>query len=86
MKTIWLSDCKTGRDKSERLAALSAAQPAFLLLKQILEKNLKALDNVETDVREYELPAWAYKQADLIGCKRTYKKVIDLLPTEESND
>jgi hypothetical protein len=86
MKTIWLHDCKTERDKSERLAALSAAQPAMMLLKQLLEKNLDALDDIETNVKEYELPSWAYKQADLIGCKRTYKKVIDLLPIEESND
>jgi hypothetical protein len=39
-------------------------------------------NELKSDV--YNTSNWAYLQADINGAKRTYRKVIDLLPIKES--
>jgi hypothetical protein len=58
-------------------------------LVKILEEERKVLVNQSESTKRYENPSWAYQQADFIGSKRVYDKVIDLLtidPIEEKHD
>ena len=84
MKTAWLKGAKTPEAKKERQAIIVAANPALKLLKEILEYELNNLEDNELKSDVYNASNWAYLQADINGAKRTYRKVIDLLPIEES--
>lgn len=86
MKTAWLKGAKTLDAKKERKALIQAGKPALKLLKQILESELQTLEDNELKNDVYNASNWAYLQADTNGSKRTYRKVIDLLPIEETND
>lgn len=86
MKTAWLKGAKTLDAKKERKALIQAGKPALKLLKQILESELQTLEDNELKNDVYNASNWAYLQADINGSKRTYRKVIDLLPIEETND
>ena len=84
MKVSWLKGAQTPQAKQERKALIHAAKPALVLLKEILELELKNLEDNELKPEMYDVSNWAYHQADINGAKRTYRKVIDLLPIEES--
>lgn len=84
MKLSWLKGAKTPEAKIERKAIIQAAIPAMQVLKEILEDELNNLEDNELKSEMYNTSNWAYLQADINGAKRTYRKVIDLLPIEES--
>lgn len=84
MKTAWLKTAKTAEAKKERQALIQAAKPALKILKEILEFELHNLEANELKPEMYDVSNWAYQQADINGAKRTYRKVIDLLPIEDS--
>ena len=84
MKLLWLKGAKTPEAKTERKAVIQAGVPALLVLKEILEDELKDLEDNELKSEVYNTSNWAYLQADINGAKRTYRKVIDLLPIKES--
>ena len=84
MKLLWLKGAKTPEAKKERKAVIQAALPALTVLKEILQDELNNLEDNELKSDVYNASNWAYLQADINGAKRTYRKVIDLLPIEES--
>lgn len=84
MKTAWLKGAQTPEAKNERRKIIVAGTPALKLLKEILEYELNNLEDNELKSDVYNTSNWAYLQADINGAKRTYRKVIDLLPIEES--
>jgi hypothetical protein len=84
MKLSWLKGAKTPEAKKERQALIQAAKPALKILKEILEDELNNLEDNELKSDVYNTSNWAYLQADINGAKRTYRKVIDLLPIKES--
>ena len=48
-------------------------------LRVILEGFLEEEEKRETEVSQYESPAWAYAQADRNGAKRAYRKLLKIL-------
>lgn len=86
MRVAWLKGAQTPEAKKERKAILQAGKPAMKLLKEILEFELQTLEANELKSDVYDVSNWAYLQADINGAKRTYRKVINLLPIEETND
>lgn len=84
MKLLWLKGATTPEAKKERKAVIQAGIPALTVLKEILEDELNNLEANELKSDVYNTSNWAYLQADINGAKRTYRKVIDLLPIEES--
>jgi hypothetical protein len=84
MQLSWLKGAKTPEAKKERKAIIQAANPAMQVLKEILEDELNNLEDNELKSEMYNTSNWAYLQADINGAKRTYRKVIDLLPIEDS--
>jgi hypothetical protein len=84
MITAWYRGCLNNEElKKERKALLLASTPALNVLKDILIDQLKTLEANEIATDVYNTPSWAYAQADINGCKRTYKRIIDLLSSEE---
>ena len=83
MKIAWLKGAKTPEAKQDRKSVLQAGNAAFRVLKELLEDELKNLEDNELKSDVYNASNWAYLQADINGAKRTYRKVIDLLPIEE---
>lgn len=84
MQLSWLKGAKTPEAKKERKALIQAALPTLKILKEILEDELTNLEDNELKSDVYNASNWAYLQADINGAKRTYRKVIDLLPIKES--
>lgn len=84
MQLSWLKGAKTPEAKKERKALIQAALPTLKVLKEILENELDNLEDNELKSDVYNASNWAYLQADINGAKRTYRKVIDLLPIKES--
>ena len=84
MQLSWLKGAKTPEAKKERKALIQAALPTLKILKEILKDELNNLEDNELKSDVYNASNWAYLQADINGAKRTYRKVIDLLPIEES--
>jgi hypothetical protein len=84
MQLSWLKGAKTPEAKKERKALIQAAMPTLKILKEILEDELNNLEDNELKSDVYNASNWAYLQADINGAKRTYRKVIDLLPIKES--
>jgi len=84
MQLAWLKGAKTPEAKKERKALIQASLPTLNILKEILEDELTNLEDNELKSDVYNASNWAYLQADINGAKRTYRKVIDLLPIKES--
>lgn len=53
------------------------------LVKLIAEEQRLLIQESES-IKRYENPSWAYLQADYLGAKRAYDKVIDLLTLDSS--
>ena len=79
MKSAWkrlASDEDQLKDVEE---ALKDGRRALEYLKKILEERIEASHARQRAHALYETDNWALKQADYIGCQRTYKEIIDLL-------
>jgi hypothetical protein len=84
MRIEWLKGAKTPQAKKERKAIIINSREGLEVLRTILETKLSNLEDNATKADDYNVSNWAYLQADINGCKRTYKEIIDLLSIEES--
>ena len=75
MKTAWLKDCKTKKEKEAVNQVLQSNRESLDRLKEILEPMLKDI----TPAADYDSPSWAYKQADRNGFNRAVTTVLDLI-------
>lgn len=75
MKTAWLKDCKTKKEKEAVNQVLQSNRESLDRLKEILEPMLKDT----TPAADYDSPSWAYKQADRNGFNRAVTTVLDLI-------
>lgn len=79
MKVAWKQLAKKNADKEEDIKhAWSDSENFREFLIELLEDRIKATEN-EAVRDDYDCPNWNLKQADMIGCIRTYKEVIALL-------
>jgi hypothetical protein len=69
--------------KEERREQLLSARPALKVVRSVLYKRLKNLEEAQQAKAEYELAGWPYKQADFIGSKRELQYLIDLLTLDQ---
>jgi hypothetical protein len=84
IKTKWFYDCKSEAEKAKRKEILLQNTYLLSVLKGMMEGDLRLLDKEMTSTKRYDDQSWAYRQADYIGSKRVYEKVIELL--EISNE
>lgn len=79
MKSCWLKECKTDEEKKEIRQALLNGRVAFERLQKILEDRIRASHDNQRSKSNYDDANWAVKQADYIGCQRTYKEILDII-------
>ena len=79
MKSKLLKDCKTQKEKEQRRQYYQENRLIFEVLRNILKEDLRLIEKESGASARYDDQSWAYKQADYIGCKRTYEEVIELL-------
>lgn len=81
-KGIKKTDDDYAEKKKARLAELKAAEPAFRVLKTLLERDIDNRRSSQVSNQRYEEPQWAYKQADLNGSIREIERILKMLPLE----
>ena len=79
IKTKWFYDCTSKEEKEKRKEFLR--ENAYLLgvIKGMLQGDLQRLDKEMTSTKRYDDQSWAFRQADYLGSKRVYEKVIELM-------
>lgn len=75
----WTEKTKSDHAKKELEKAIRASTPALGRLKEILEGQLKAIENEEIKSSSYEKASWPYFQASLNGEKKRIKMILELL-------
>jgi hypothetical protein len=78
MKSVWFRDCKTAEDKERRKRELVEASAALAVLETVLASMTK-----DARVADYNIPNWAYHQADTLGWNRALTTVQELIRTKD---
>lgn len=81
MYTLWTDHIKDTDEKERFVNQIISAKPVLRHLITLIEKDEKALDNVERNVKQFEDPNWSHKQAFYNGSRSVYytiKKIIDI--------
>jgi stalled ribosome alternative rescue factor ArfA len=68
------------QDKENFLQALLHDTLVLGRLKEIITEHLTDVESKRNSQGSYDNPNWAYMQADAVGCIRTYKRILELLP------
>lgn len=79
MKSAWLRNCKDDEQRQDVREALKDGRRALELLKEIIKNRIEASHSDQRARAQYDDVNWALKQADFIGCQRTYKEILDLI-------
>ena len=59
------------------IAQLLASEPLIKRVKEVVEEEIKNLDNITYE--EFDSPSWAYKQAYKLGLQEGLRKLNKLL-------
>lgn len=78
MKASWTKGLEPELEKEIRGDFLSSRIVRHRLI-TILEEKIKSAQILAMDKDGYNIPNWAFKQADLIGFQRALKEIIDLV-------
>jgi len=80
LSSRWLKHLPDASAKKQYQERLTLMQDVWVVLKDILQEDLDALEKDGMKKDHYYMPAWSEYQADRNGSKRTLRKIIDLLP------
>ena len=83
MQTRWFKGL-SDQQSTDLRAQLVAADKALDRLIEILEADLKAIQEIQCSKEAYESPSWAYLQADSIGQQRAYRKTLRLISKDST--
>lgn len=75
----WTKHLKSEAEKEQFIKTLLGSQTALDRLKQILEEELRTLENQESSLSDYSDASWSHKQAHRNGERSFAKKVFELL-------
>jgi hypothetical protein len=81
MYTKWYSHIKDPEEQERFRNQVLSAKPVLERLVTLLETELDGLDRSETDIKSFDLPNWAYRQAYKNGARAELNmmtKLIDL--------
>lgn len=80
MDMMWLAHLgKDGEEKKEFLMALRGSDLVLERIEEILVGYLDAVETRSLSLDSYKNPSWAYFQADVLGEKRAYTKLLKLI-------
>jgi hypothetical protein len=86
--SAWTQHIKDENEKERFRQHVKSAEPVLERLQEMIDRELKDLENAENSTKIYDLPNWDYRQADGNGFKRFHKmltKIITLDQKEELN-
>lgn len=89
MYTKWTSHISDPEEKVRFQNQIISAKPVLERLVQLIAEDVEALDRVELNVKQFEIPNWDYRQAFYNGCRSSYtslNKLIDLDQQDLPND
>ena len=66
-----------GSERDFMVAQLLASEPLIKRVKEVVEEEIKNLDNITYE--EFDSPSWAYKQAYKLGLQEGLRKLNKLL-------
>jgi hypothetical protein len=81
MYSAWTKNLRDPEEVIRFQNTVQSAKPVLDRLTQLIEEEENALDRSETDIRVFDLPNWAERQAFKNGCRsymNTVKKLINL--------
>lgn len=82
MHPLWTGHIKDKDEAEDFKKYIRNSSPILDRLSEIIEEKMKAARKEAHDKEGYESPAWAFKQADLIGFERGLIEVQKLLSLE----
>jgi hypothetical protein len=83
MISKWTSHLKTPEEKERFRNSVLGSKAVLARLQDIIKEIETEQDQIERDVRVYDTPSWAYRQAHLNGfrdCLSKINKVITIDP------
>lgn len=80
VKLVWISHLKDKDEKERFKKSVLSQQDVWERLEEILADRL---ENLGPDIRDYENPSWAYRQAHINGYKEAIFELLELLPLTE---
>ena len=78
MYTDWTKNLKNQEDKDRFENSLIGSKIVMDRLVELIDEYEKSLTRSETDVRTFETPGWAYKQAYKNGYRACLQKMKEL--------
>ena len=75
MLTLWFQHLKDPLQQAQFKKDVELSEKVLDRLKQICYTKVK----VESKISDYDSPAWAYRQADLLGYNRALNEIIELI-------
>lgn len=79
----WTKNLTEQADKERLQKTILGSRVALDRLKELIEEEVKALDNQEASLTDYDSPSWSHKQAHRNGERGFAKKIIELLTFEK---
>jgi len=83
VKTIWFKGARDEQSKKERTSQIVSAAKALEILTGILEEKIKEKESERNLPKCYELPSYAYFQADASGYIRALREVQSIIDLKE---
>ncbi len=80
MNLMWTKHLREDKEKEDFALSLARAEEVLKRLSSIIKEEEYALDRSETDIKVFDMPNWAYKQAFKNGQRATLnliKKLVD---------
>ena len=85
MQTDWIKHLKTEDEKTRFIKNVKSASSVLERLTELLAEQEKDLDVSELDIRTFETPNWAYKQAYQNGARASIRKIKKLINLDQQN-
>jgi len=83
MYTKWTAHLKDEHSKAQFEADLRRAKPVLDRLYDVLEDDITTHQQNEVD---FDTPAWPYKQAYIVGAKKTLRSIQKLIDLDKQKD
>lgn len=81
MYSTWTKNIQDPEEKANFERTVQSARPVLRRLTEMLEEEERALDRSEVDIKTFDLPNWAHRQAYKNGYRASLgiqKKLINL--------
>jgi hypothetical protein len=75
----WFYEAREGQERQQRYDTVASNYKSLEVLYGLLERRKELLVRKQMDQKNYELPSWAYLQADINGQIKQVTELMNLL-------